>query len=485
VARAGYGVRLEEVQVPALTPDRLLPLIGPERAERFQAIARAAREALAGRIVFNVNSTASGGGVAEMLRTLLAYTRGAGVDARWIVINGDPEFFTITKRIHNNLHGAPGDAGPLGSNERRHYEEVLRANADELLAVIRPRDIVLLHDPQTAGLAGPLARAGITLVWRCHVGADVANAHTERAWGFLRPYLDDVDAYVFSRAAYAPAWADPRRVFVIPPSIDPLSAKNQLMQTVDVEAVLHYVGLLEGPGREPVAAFTHEDGSPGRIDRHVDVLQTGAPPPPDAPLVVQVSRWDPLKDMAGVMTGFAEHVDGAASAHLLLAGPAVTGVADDPEGAATLERCVDVWRRLPHAERTRIHLACLPMRDAAENAAIVNAIQRHAAVVTQKSLAEGFGLTVAEAMWKAKPIVASAAGGIVDQIVSGEHGLLIDDPRDLAEFGRAVRRLLDDPRYAAELGVNAQRRANEEFLGDRHLAQYAQLFAQLDEAKSR
>jgi trehalose synthase len=485
VARAGHGVKLEEVHVPALTPDRLMPLIGPERAERFRAIASAARARLAGRTVFNVNSTASGGGVAEMLRTLLAYTRGAGVDAQWIVINGDPEFFTITKRIHNNLHGAPGDAGPLGSNERRHYEEVLRANADELLAVIRPRDIVLLHDPQTAGLAGPLARAGITLVWRCHVGADVANAHTERAWGFLRPYLDDVDAYVFSRAAYAPAWADPRRVFVIPPSIDPLSAKNQLMQTVDVEAVLHYVGLLEGPGREPVAAFTHEDGSPGRIDRHVDVLQTGPPPPPDAPLVVQVSRWDPLKDMAGVMTGFAEHVDGATSAHLLLAGPAVTGVADDPEGAATLERCVDVWRRLPHAERTRIHLACLPMRDAAENAAIVNAIQRHAAVVTQKSLAEGFGLTVAEAMWKAKPIVASAVGGIVDQIVSGEHGLLIDDPHDLAAFGHAVRRLLDDPHDAAELGVNAQRRATEEFLGDRHLEQYAQLFAQLDAAKSR
>jgi trehalose synthase len=485
VARAGHGVKLEEVHVPALTPDRLMPLIGPERAERFRAIASAARAALAGRTVLNVNSTASGGGVAEMLRTLLAYTRGAGVDAQWVVINGDPEFFAITKRIHNNLHGAPGDGGPLGSTERRHYEEVLRANADELLALIRPRDIVLLHDPQTAGLAGTLARSGITLVWRCHVGADVVNTHTDRAWGFLRPYLEDADAYVFSRAAYAPAWADPRQVFVIPPSIDPLSPKNQLLQRADIDAVLHYVGLLEGTGPEPVAAFTREDGSPGRVDRHVDVLQTGPPPPPDAPLVVQVSRWDPLKDMAGVMTGFAEHVDGTTSAHLLLAGPSVTGVADDPEGAATLQHCMEVWRGLPHAERSRIHLACLPMRDAAENAAIVNAIQRHAAVVTQKSLAEGFGLTVAEAMWKAKPIVASAVGGIVDQIVSGEHGLLIDDPHDLAAFGHAVRHLLDDPPEAAELGVNAQRRATEEFLGDRHLEQYAQLFAQLDAAKSR
>jgi trehalose synthase len=476
-------MKLEEVQVAALTPDRLLPLIGPERAERFKATAQAAREQLAGRVVLNVNSTASGGGVAEMLRTLLAYARGAGVDTQWIVIQGDPHFFEITKRVHNNLHGAPGDGGPLGDHERRHYEEILRANADELLALVRPRDIVLLHDPQTAGLAQALARAGAMVVWRCHVGADVVNAHTERAWAFLRPYLDDVDAYVFSRAAYAPDWADPRRTFVIPPSIDPFSAKNQPMSPADVDAVLHYVGLLAGEPPAEVAAFTLEDGSIGRINRHVDVLQTGPPPPAGVPLVVQVSRWDPLKDMAGVMTAFAEHIAGAHSAHLLLVGPVVTGVADDPEGAATLDHCIEVWRRLPHAERSSIHLACLPMQDAVENAIIVNAVQRHASVVTQKSLAEGFGLTVAEAMWKGRPVVASAVGGIVDQIVSGEHGLLIKDPRDAAEFGHAVRRLLDDSPYAELLGENARQRATAEFLGDRHLEQYAQLFAQLDRAR--
>jgi trehalose synthase len=473
-------MKLEDVHVQACTPQRLAPLIGPERATRFEATAEAASEMLAGRRVLNVNSTASGGGVAEMLRTLLAYARGAGIDTQWVVIKGDPHFFTITKRIHNNLHGAPGDGGPLGDDERRHYEEILRANADELLALLRPRDIVLLHDPQTAGLAHALARAGVIVVWRCHVGADTTNEHVERAWAFLRPYLDDVDAYVFTRAIYTPDWADPRRVFVIPPSIDPFSAKNQPMTAEDVDAILHYVGLLEGDGAAPVAAYTLEDGSPGRIDRHVDVLQTGPPPPADAPLIVQVSRWDPLKDMAGVMTAFAEQVASASSAHLLLAGPVVTGVADDPEGAATFEHCIEVWRRLPHAERSRIHLACLPMHDPDENAAIVNAIQRHATVVTQKSLAEGFGLTVAEAMWKAKPIVASAVGGIVEQIVSGEHGLLIDNPRDPVEFGYAVRRLLDDPPYAAQLGADARRRAIAEFLGDRHLAQYAQLFAELD-----
>jgi trehalose synthase len=476
-------MRLEDVHVAACTPQRLAPLIGPERAKRFEATAKAARELLAGRRVLNVNSTASGGGVAEMLRTLLAYARGAGVDTQWVVIKGDPHFFTITKRIHNNLHGAPGDGGPLGNSERRHYEEVARANADELLAQVRPRDIVLLHDPQTAGLAHALARAGVIVIWRCHVGADVANEHVDRAWEFLRPYLDPVDAYVFTRRQYTPPWADPERTVVIPPSIDPFSAKNQEVAPADVEAILHYVGLLEGDHPGGVATYQREDGSVGRIDRHVDVLQTGPPPPADAPLVVQVSRWDPLKDMAGVMTAFAEHVDGVGPAHLLLAGPVVTGVADDPEGAATFEHCIEVWRRLPHAERSRIHLACLPMHDTDENAIIVNAIQRHAAIVTQKSLAEGFGLTVAEAMWKSKPIVASAVGGIVDQIVSGEHGLLIDDPRGHAAFGHAVRRLLDDRLYAERLGANARARAIEEFLGDRHLAQYAQLFAQLDRGR--
>jgi trehalose synthase len=477
-------MKLQEVHVHALTPERLSPLIGPDRTERFHKFAGAARDMLSGRVVVNVNSTPTGGGVAEMLRTLLAYARGVGVDTRWFVINGDPHFFAITKRIHNRLYGALGDGGPLGEAEHMHYEDVLRSNAAELLTVVRPRDIVLLHDPQVAGLAADLARAGATVVWRCHVGSDTANDHVEEAWAFLRPYLDDVDAYVFSRAEFAPPWTETEHVFVIPPSIDPFATKNQAMEPDEVEAVLRYVGLLGGDGPPPSTTFVRPDGSPGRIDRHADVLQTGPPPPPDAPLVVQVSRWDRMKDMAGVMTAFAEHVDAAGEAHLLLAGPVVTGVADDPEGGAVLEECTTVWRGLSHAERTRVHLACVPMRDPDEHAVIVNAIQRHAAVVTQKSLAEGFGLTVAEAMWKSKPIVASAVGGIVDQIISGETGLLVDDPHDLAVFGQDVRRLLDDPGYATRLGSNARKRAVAEFVGDRHLEQWAQLFAQLEANKS-
>jgi trehalose synthase len=432
-----------------------------------------------GRSVLNVNSTATGGGVAEMLQTLLAYGRGAGLDIRWLVIKGDPDFFEITKRIHNGLYGSPGDGGDLGETERRHYERILRTNADELRALVRPSDVVLIHDPQPAGLAAAMAGAGAKVVWRCHVGADEPNEWTERSWSFLRPYLDGVDAFVFSRRAFAPSWADDSRLHVIPPSIDPFSAKNEPISQRNVRLILGYTGLIGGDGATPSVPFARRDGSPGRINRRVDILQTGPPPPADAPVVVQVSRWDHQKDMQGVMDGFAEHVEPSLGAHLLLAGPAVTGVADDPEAAEVLEECMERWRALPHAARSRIHLACTPMADPDEAAAIVNALQRHAAVVVQKSIAEGFGLTVAEAMWKSRPIVASAVGGIVDQIVSGAHGLLVTDPRDLASFGTAVETLLRDRTEAARLGANARARANAEFLGDRHLEQYGRLLAQL------
>jgi trehalose synthase len=225
--------------------------------------------------------------------------------------------------------------------------------------------------------------------------------------------------------------------------------------------------------------FARRDGSPGRIKRRVDVLQTGPPPPADVPLVVQISRWDRMKDMAGVMNGFVRHVDPSLGAHLLLCGPVVTGVADDPEAAEVLDECMGLWRELPHAARSRVHLACIPMSDSDENAAIVNAIQRHASVVVQKSLAEGFGLTVAEAMWKRRPVVASAVGGIVDQIEDGTHGLLVKDPADLEAFGAAVESLLQDVAGAAQLGENAHQRVVDEFLGDRHLEQYGLLFEQL------
>jgi trehalose synthase len=459
-------------------------LIGAERMAQFERASELAREALAGSSVLNVNSTGAGGGVAEMLQTLLSYARGAGIDARWLVIEGDPAFFAITKRIHNGLYGSPGDGGELGPAERRHYERVQRDNAHELLALIRPGDVVVIHDPQPAGLVAATKSAGARIVWRCHVGLDRPNEWSERSWEFLRPYLVDADAIVVSRAAFAPRWADPARVHVIHPSIDPFSAKNEALSLRNARLALAYVGLLDGAVETPPAvSFARRDGSPGRINRRVDVVQTGPPAPTDAPLVVQISRWDRMKDMAGVMTGFTQHVDPSLGAHLLLCGPVVTGVSDDPEAVEMLDECTSLWRELPHAARSRVHLACIPMADPDENAAIVNAIQRHASVVVQKSLAEGFGLTVAEAMWKQKPLVASAVGGIVDQIEDGIHGLLVDDPNDLGAFGAAVESLLRDREDAAQLGENGRRRVIDEFLGDRHLERYGALFEQLPRSR--
>lgn len=458
-----------------MPPARLAPLIGTERAARFEAVAAAARALLEGRSVVNVNSTAAGGGVAEMLQTLLAYVRGAGIDAQWFVLNGTPPFFAITKRVHNFIHGAPGDGGPLGAEERAVYEEVSHDNAHELATVVRPGDVVLLHDPQTAGLVAPLKRDGAIVVWRSHIGSDGPNECTERAWSFLQPYLEEADGYVFTREGYAPGWIDRSRMHVIAPSLDPFSPKNVDLPPAVVLDVLGYAGLVDGRAAEATVRFTRRDGTAGRLDRHADVLQTGPPPPVGAPLVAQISRWDRLKDMEGVMRAFAEHVDPRSGVHLLLAGPNVTGVTDDPEGAEVLNECMVAWHALPHADRSRIHLACLPTADVDENAIMVNAVQRHATVVTQKSLAEGFGLTVAEAMWKGRPVVASRVGGIVDQIVHGESGILIDDPGDGPSFGAALQRLIDDPAESDRIGRGARRRAIDAFLGDRHLGQYAEM----------
>ena len=470
---------LEEVHVRPLTPTLLESVIGSERTARLEATAELMRGALAGHVVLNVNSTANGGGVAELLQTLLANARGLGIDTRWVVVEGSPEFFAITKRIHNHLYGTLGDAGPLGPTEHERYESNLAANTGEVLDLVSPGDVVLLHDPQTAGLAPRLKAAGVGVVWRCHVGVDEQNEHSELAWDFLRPYVEGVDAFVFSCRHFAPPWVPQDRLFVIPPSIDPFSAKNEPLSAADVVHSLQHVGLLAGGTGHAPPTFTRRDGSVGRVSRPVDLVNTGPPPPGDVPIVLQASRWDALKDMPGVMVGFAEHVGQMGEAHLVLAGPSVDGVADDPEAAAVLDRCLTVWRSLPAPVRRRIHLACVPMTDGDEAAAIVNALQRHAAVVAQKSLAEGFGLTVAEAMWKSRSVVGSAVGGIVDQIIPGETGYLLSDPTDLAAFGEILARLLADPAEAERLGAAAKALASEQFLGDRHLEQWAQVVGHL------
>lgn len=469
---------MQEVEIQAAPLEQLGALLGPGRPEPLMAAAERARELLAGRVVWNVNATAQGGGVAEMLQALLAYGRGAGVDTRWLVLEGDPEFFGITKRIHNALHGALDGDGFTRADHAR-YETVLRANLAHVEEHVRPGDLVILHDPQTAGLVESLRGWGAHVIWRSHIGRDDTTEDTEAGWAFLRHYIDEADAFVFSRSSYVPSWVPAVRTRIIAPSIDPFTTKNQPLEPDEVSRILRGVRLLaDGDGIEPLR-FTHRDGTPGSMRRHTGLLPH-EPPPPDAPLVVQVSRWDRLKDMAGVLEGFAEHLaPEAPDVHLMLAGPEVAGVSDDPEGAEVLAECRALWSRLPAPIRARCHLACIPMDDVDENALIVNALQRHASVVVQKSLFEGFGLTVTEAMWKARPVLASAVGGIRDQVTDGREGLLLADPTDLAGFAQRLRTLLDDPDWGDRMGANGHERVCGDFLGDRHLIQYVDLFADL------
>ena len=442
-------------------------MIGEKRLARLLELASRTRERLDGRRVVNVNSTATGGGVAELLHVLLGYARGAGIATEWDVVEADPAFFAITKRIHNRLYGTQGDGGRLGEAERRYYEETLARNARAVLASVRPQDVVIVHDPQPAGLIPVLLERGALVVWRCHVGIDRSNEWTEQAWSFLRPYVEPARAHVFSRAEFAPSFVATETLAVIAPSIDPFAAKNTALARGRRLEILGDTGLLASAG--PC----------GPRVRRAEVVREGPAPAADAPLVVQISRWDHLKDMAGVLGGFVQAVPRTSGASLVLAGPAFAGVADDPESGVIWTEIVDQWKGLSSVDRARVHLALVPMEDPLENALVINALQRQAAVVVQKSLAEGFGLTVAEAMWKSRAVVGSAVGGIADQLVDGVSGVLLDDPRDLTAFGNALAKLLRDPEERRRLGRNARRRASTHFLPDRHLRDYALLLERI------
>jgi trehalose synthase len=466
------------VEIAPHPPERFESVLEPEPFAKLADGIRTARELLGERTIWNVNSTARGGGVVELLIPLLGYARGADVDARWAVIDGNPDFFKVTKRIHNLLHGFAGDGGELGDAERAIYEGALEDNARALAEMMDDDDIVILHDPQTAGLVGPLKRTGARVIWRCHIGVDEPGDLARRAWDFLRADVEQADAYVFSREAFVWEGLDAGKVELIAPSIDAFTPKNQELEPAQSAAILVAAGIVESADAgDPT--FERGDGSEARIEHKAEVYEDTRLSPED-PIVLQVSRWDRLKDPEGVIRGFAEHARAhETGAHLVYAGPAVEAVSDDPEGAEVLQEAIDLRESLPEEAQRSIHLACLPMDDAEENAAIVNALQRTASVVVQKSIAEGFGLTVAEAMWKGRPVVATAVGGIQDQIVDGESGVLLADARDLDAYGGAVRDLLEDPERAQRMGEAAKTRVRDEFLGARSLLDYLNLISRL------
>ena len=404
--------------------------------------------------------------------------RGAGVDTRWLVIPGSAPFFAVTKRIHNNLHSAQGDGGELGDAEQEVYEHALEPSIAELAELVDRRDVVIIHDPQPAGLIPRLKEIGVPVIWRCHVGIDDPSALSRRAWSFLKPYVEPADAYVFSREAFVWEGLDRARIELIAPVIDAFSAKNQELDDHAVSAILHVAGLNDDCGLRGDPTFSRLDDTPAAVQCRAQVVEE-RPLRADDPMVLQVSRWDRLKDPLGVIQGFVEYLVPATDAHLVYAGPAVEAVSDDPEGGAVLQDAQDYLASVNRDARERVHLACLPMGDLEENAAIVNALQRRADVVVQKSIAEGFGLTVAEAMWKGRPVVASRVGGIQDQIIDGESGILLDEPAELGPYGEAVQGLLEDPEHARVIGREAKERVRDEFLAARSLMQHFDLIARL------
>ena len=264
---------IQHVPVETMDPHRFETVLAPPQYEQLLDLIDNRAKTLRGRAIWNVNSTATGGGVVELLRPLLGYSRGAGVDARWAVISGGPPFFELTKRLHNHLHGFDGDGGEVSEAERELYERTLAGNAEELAKLVRPQDVVILHDPQTAGLIPAIRGTGAKIIWRCHVGLDHPNRFAREAWDFLRPYVIGADAYVFSRKTFAWEGLDPAQ-----DRGDPADGRRVLPEECRAEP--------RADARDPLARRDR----PARRDRGANVHALGRQPRPGRP---------PRRDRAG------------------------------------------------------------------------------------------------------------------------------------------------------------------------------------------
>lgn len=388
-------------------------VVGDGPVRMLEALARRLR----GHRVVMVNSTATGGGVAEILHRLVRLLEELGVPTSWEVMPGDARFYGITKTIHNALHGWPGE---LSAADHDYYDEVNRRAADSLDL---DGDLVLIHDPQPAALAGLRRATGQRWVWRCHI--DLSDARPA-VWDFVARRVATYDAAVFSHVAFVPPL--PLPCYLAPPSIDPLSDKNRELDEAELEALLAPFGL-----------------------------------PRETPLVIQVSRFDRIKDPLGVLEAFTL-ARRRERAHLVLAG----GTADDdPEGAAVLAEVED-----RAAGRRDVTLLALPP----DAHLVINALQRRATVVLQKSLREGFALTVSEALWKGRAVVASAVGGIPLQIVHERTGLLV---RSIEGCALQVTRCLRNPALRRRLGRQGREHVRDNFLHTREARDYLALFVRL------
>jgi len=375
-------------------------------------------ERLRGRVVQHINSTRVGGGVAEILSNLVPLFKEVGVEAAWDVISGTDAFFEVTKKFHNALHGRREE---IPRSLLAIFREVGRENIRNL--PLRG-DITIVHDPQPVMLIKNKEKTAGPWIWRCHI--DIAQADP-RVFSFLRQFISDYDGLIFSSPLFSKRFS--LRQFLISPSIDPLSEKNREM------------------GKDEVAAVIAKYG----ID-------------PKRPFVLQVSRYDYLKDPVGVIEAF-RLVRKYNDCQLVLAG---NRAADDPESDRVLAEVREKAGKDPD-----IHILLIPPEN---NDTDINALQRAATVVVQKSLREGFGLVVSEALWKGRPVVASAIGGIPLQVEHGRTGLLC---RSVEGAALEIKQLLNNPAYAEKLGANAREHIRQNFLLTRHLKDYLLLLLAL------
>ncbi len=389
------------------------PIVGEQVLDELRLLARK----LEGKRVLHVNSTAVGGGVAEILNRMVPLLNELGVDCRWEVIKGGEAFYAVTKKMHNALHGTGQTFHP---EDFSLFEQVQK---DNLQAMALDGDIVFIHDPQPIGLIHKKAAGNAKWLWRCHVDVSMPDP---TVWAFLRPFVEQYDKAVFSAPAFSQQLLIPQAL--ICPSIDPLSEKNKELSATEVQAILQRLNI-----------------------------------PTDKPLITQVSRFDRLKDPLGVIEAF-KRVQDYISARLLLVG----GTADDdPEGAQVYSDVKKAAEGNPD-----ILVLVLPPTSHLE----INAIQRASAVILQKSLREGFGLTITEALWKAKPVIAGAVGGIPLQITHKYSGILT---HSIEGAGYWLKQLLHEPAFAKKLGENGREHVRQNFLLTRHLRDYLLLFLSL------
>ncbi len=390
--------------------EEYVPIVGQSTVDELRFIAGR----LGGRGVQFINSTAVGGGVAEILNRMMPLLSDVGVDARWNVIKGGNQFFNVTKKFHNALHGKREDIG------QADFDIFMETSARNIETMETGREIVFVHDPQPIALVKK--KSGNRWLWRCHI--DVSEPDP-RVWSFLLGFVVSYDAAIFS----APSFSHPLpiRQFLISPSIDPLSDKNRELPPETIDAVLTKYGI-----------------------------------PADKPIVTQISRFDRLKDPLGVIEAY-RLVKPYVDCRLVLAGGTA---ADDPEGMAVYNEVLERASRDPD-----IHVLLLQQNDIE-----VNVLQRASSVVVQKSLREGFGLTVAEALWKGKPVVASRVGGIPLQVVHRHSGLL---SRSIEGTAYAIKQMLNNPAFAARMGENGREHVKNNFLITRHLRDYLLTFLSL------